>query len=303
LKLGLNSAILPDCSFKEVIDICSGQGLPYVEICCWPVGGSDRRYAGVTHIDIDRLNEDSIEDIKKYLQIKDVSISALAYYPNLLDSDRDKAKAAAEHLKNLIRCAPLLNVHHVNTFIGRDKNKTVRENLDMVKSIWPEILEAAETYQVDIGIENCPMYFTEDEWPGGCNLASSPWLWDEIFSILPSPRLGLNYDPSHLLLQGMDYIQPIYDYQDRIFHAHIKDLHIHKDRIDRYGRFAYPSQYSSPKLPGLGDIDWGAYMSALYDIQFDGAVCIELEDKNFETSEADVRKAIEISVRFMRQFI
>jgi len=147
------------------------------------------------------------------------------------------------------------------------------------------------------------MFFTQDEWPGGKNLAGSPANWRRMFEIIPSPNFGLNYDPSHLVWQMMDPIAPIYEFKDRIVHAHIKDAKVRRDLLKDVGIMATPLEYHTPKLPGLGEVDWGAYFSALTDIGFNGAACVEVEDRAYEDS-LDSRKASLVQSRnFVRQFL
>jgi sugar phosphate isomerase/epimerase len=191
----------------------------------------------------------------------------------------------------------------VTTFIGKDKNKTVEENLELYKEVWTPIIRHAENRQVKIGIENCPMYFSKDEFPGGNNLASTPFIWKKMFELIPSDFLGLNYDPSHPKLLMMDYIKPVYEFKDKIFHMHFKDLRLYKDKLDEYGAFSYPGLWHAPKLPGLGDIDFGALCSALNDVGFDGYAVIEIEDRAFEGCINKVKRGIELSYRFLKQYI
>ena len=146
------------------------------------------------------------------------------------------------------------------------------------------------------------MYFSNDEWPKGQNIAYSPAVWRQLFEIINSANFGLNYDPSHLLWMQMDYIKPIYEFQERIFHVHIKDARVYKDKLDDYGVLANPLKFHSPKLPGLGDVDWGAYFSALNDIGYNGPACIEVEDKTYENSLADRKKALIQSITYLKNF-
>jgi len=303
MKLGLHSAILSESNFEEVIDYASSFGYKALEIVCWPPGKADRRYAGVTHIDVTDLDESKIAYIKDYCHKKNIQIAALGYYPNPLDPNIENSNIVINHLKTVIKAAARLGINKVSTFIGKDKNKSVEENINLFKTIWKPIIELAETEKVWIGIENCPMYFTDDEWPGGLNLASSPAIWKEMFQIFDSEYFGLSYDPSHLYLQRMDYIAPLYTFKDKIKHIHLKDIKIYPDKINEYGIFTAPLNYMSPKIPGLGGIDWGAFASALYDINYTGAACVEVEDKAFESSSEDVLNAIQLSFRHLQQFI
>jgi sugar phosphate isomerase/epimerase len=303
MKLGLVTAILPDLSFEDVVDYASRVGFECLEVCCWPKGKAIRRYAGITHIDIEGLTASKMAYYTDYAQKRNISISSLGYYPNPLDAGKDASSAAVSHIKKLIDVSAEMGIGLVTTFIGRDKNKTVDENLDLFKKIWTPIIKVAEKKKVKIGIENCPMLYTANEWPGGNNLACTPDIWRRMFTRIPSPNLGLNYDPSHCYLQGASYTKPLYEFKDRIFHVHFKDIQVYQEKLDDYGYFSYPALWHSPKLPGLGGVDFGAFCSALYDIRYDGPACIEVEDKAFEGSLDRVKQGIEQSYRYMRQFI
>ena len=305
MKLGFVSAILDQSSYEEMMDIAAELGFQCVEVACWPQGKAERRYAGVSHIDAERLLEDAVyaQHILDYASEKGVAISSLAYYPNTMDGDLDKRAAAVEHLKVLIQASAKLGVNMVTTFIGRDQTKTVEENLELVRQVWPPIVALAEQCGVKIAIENCPMLFGPDQWPGGQNLMTTPAIWKKVFDLLPSKNLGLNYDPSHFVWQMIDYIQPIYTFRDKIFHVHYKDIKLYRDRLDQVGIMAYPLEFMSPKLPGLGDVDWGTYVSALTDIGYDGPTCIEVEDKAFESCREDILNSIRLSKRYLDNFI
>lgn len=305
MKLGFVSAILDQSSYEEMMDTASELGFGCVEVACWPQGKAERRYAGVSHIDAERVLTDPAyaKHILDYASQKGVEISSLAYYPNTLDPDLSKRETAVEHLKNLIKASSMLGINMVTTFIGRDQSKTVEENLELVKEVWPSIIETAEQENVKIAIENCPMLFDGDQWPGGQNLMTTPANWKKVFEILPSKNLGINYDPSHFVWQMIDYIKPIYEFKDKIFHVHYKDIKVYPDRLQEVGIMGYPLQFMSPKLPGLGDVDWGRYVSALTDIGYDGYTCIEVEDKAFEGTAEKVRKSLELSKKYMEQFV
>lgn len=303
MKLGFVSAILDGWSFEEMIDTASAMGYECVEVACWPQGKAERRYAGVSHINVDTLDDEKAQYIQDYCKKKNVEISSLAFYPNTMDPDVQKREAAVEHLKKVIRASARLGVNMVTTFIGRDQNKTVEENLELVKEVWPPILALAEELGVKIAIENCPMLFGPEQWPGGQNLMTTPAVWKKVFEFLPSENLGLNYDPSHFVWQMIDYIKPLYTFRDKIFHVHFKDIKLFPDKLDEVGIMAYPLEFMSPKLPGLGDVDWGRYVSALTDIGYDSYTCVEVEDRAFESSRQKVLDSLELSYRYMRQFV
>ena len=301
LDLGFVSAILSEKSFEEVIQFAAKEQFKCVEVMCWPTNNADaRRYAGVAHIDVDNFDSQVINQI---LLENKISISGLGYYPNPLEPNPALAEMYVEHIKKIIKTAAKLNIPVVNTFIGRNPSLNVSENLKLFAKTWPAIIKVAEEYNVKIGIENCPMFFTDDEWPGGKNLATSPVIWDKLFEIIPSPIFGLNYDPSHFVWQMMDYVSPIIQYKDRLHHIHLKDVKINYERLNRVGILANPLQYHTPKLPGFGDINWGKFFSALHDARYRGPVVIEVEDKAFEGSEADAEKALRVARNYLKQYL
>ena len=303
MKLGLITSILDGLTLEEVIKFAAEQGLECLEVACWPTGGAQRRYAGVSHIDAANLTREKADSIQCLCRDQGVEISSLAYYPNTMDPDLEKRKGYISHLYKLIDASALLDVNMVTTFVGRDPQKSVSENLELVKEVWPPIVKYAEEKGVKIAIENCPMLFTEDEWPGGQNLMTTPENWRKVFALIDSPNFGINYDPSHFVWQQIDYIRPIYEFKDKIFHVHYKDIKVYQEKLADVGVMAVPLAYMSPKLPGLGDVDWCRYVSALTDIGYDGYTCIEVEDKAFENNLEDAKKAVALSARYLRNFV
>lgn len=303
LDLGFVSAILAEKSFEEVVEFASENQFKCVEMMCWPVGKAERRYAGVTHVNVDETDDQRVAEIKSALEKNNIYISGLGYYPNPLDADESQAEVYIEHIKKVIRTAARLGVPVVNTFVGRDPAKSVEENLAKFAKVWPGVIKVAEENSIKIGIENCPMLFTRDEWPGGKNLATTPAIWKKMFEIISSPNFGLNYDPSHLVWQQMDEVKPIYDFSEKLFHIHLKDVKIFRDKLNEVGIMAYPLEYHSPKIPGLGDVNWREFFSALTSVKYRGPVCIEVEDKAFEGSEEDIKSAILTSRNYLKQFL
>lgn len=303
MKLGLVSAILDGWNFEEMINTVSEMGFSCVEVACWPQGKAERRYAGVSHIDVDGLDDEKAAYILDYCRQKKVEISSLAFYPNTMDGDPEKRAHNIAHLKKVIVASAKLGVNMVTTFIGRDQTKSVEENIALFREIWPDIIDFAAKQGVKVAIENCPMLFGQDQWPGGQNLMTTPAIWRRLFAIIDSPYFGINYDPSHFIWQQMDYVKPLYEFRDKIFHVHFKDIKLFPDKLDDCGIMAYPLEYMSPKLPGYGDVNWGRYVSALTDIGFDSFACIEVEDKSFESSRDKILDSIRISKRYMEQFV
>ena len=305
IHFGLLTAILDGWSFEEAVDTAAEMGFECLEVACWPAGKAERRYAGVSHIDAERVLEDDeyAAYVKNYVESKGMHISSLAYYPNTMDPDLEKRAAAITHLEALIKASGKLGVNMVTTFIGRDQFKTVEENIELFKVIWPPIIKLAEECGVKVAIENCPMLFGPDQWPGGQNLMCTPAIFRKLFSIIDSPSFGLNFDPSHYVWQGLDYVQTVHEFRDRLFHIHFKDIKLYPEKLKEVGVLAYPLEYMSPKIPGLGDVDWGAYVSALNDIRYNGDAVIEVEDKAFEGSNEDILNSIRLAKRYLNNFI
>ena len=303
IQLGFVSAVFPDLGLEDVLSFAARSGFTCVELMCWPKGKAERRYAGVSHVDVDALGPAEAEALTQLAASKGVRISGLGYYPNPLDPDEGRSAFYREHIRKVIKAAARLHVPVVNTFIGRDRARSIEENFRSFRSVWPELIRFAEQAGVKIAIENCPMLFTQDEWPGGDNLAFSPAIWRRMFEEIPSKSFGLNYDPSHLVWQQIDYVKPVYEFKDRIFHVHLKDAKVRRDRLDDVGILATPLEYHTPKLPGLGDVAWGRFISALTDVGYDGPACIEVEDRAFEADLATRQASLIMSLRFLRQFV
>jgi len=303
MKLGFVSAILPDHSLREVVQFAAEAGYTCVELMCWPVSKAERRYAGVTHVDVTNFTRGHADEIREILDAAGVELSGLGYYPNPLAPDREEAQKCIRHLQKVIRAAPLLGCDRVNTFIGRDWTKSVDDNWPQFRKVWKPLIGLAEQQGVKIAIENCPMSFTRDEWPGGKNLATSPAIWRRMFDDVPSPNFGLNFDPSHFVWQQMDYLRPLREFKDRLFHVHAKDVRIDRHRLDDVGILATPLEYHVPKLPGLGEVDWGRFFSVLGDTGYTGPVCVEVEDRAYEGSLSLRQAALHQSATYLRNFV
>jgi sugar phosphate isomerase/epimerase len=303
LKLGFVSAILPELSLDEVFEVAKAEQFDCVELMCWPKGKADRRYAGVTHVDVNDFGPKQVDTIKHAAAKSQIEISGLGYYPNPLTPDRNEATLYSEHIKKVITAAAQLGVRQMNSFIGRDWTRSVDENWSRFLEIWRPLIKFAEDNDVRIGIENCPMLFTADEWPGGKNLATTPAIWRRMFEDIPSSHFGLNYDPSHMIWQHMDYLKPIRDFADRLFHVHAKDVRLDHERLNEVGSLAHPNLYHTPKLPGLGDVNWGRFFSVLSDVKYRGPVCVEVEDRAYEGSLSLRKASLRQSCTYLRQFV
>ncbi|NJL94422.1 MAG: sugar phosphate isomerase/epimerase [Anaerolineae bacterium] len=301
MQLGFVTAILPDWPLEQVMEFAAQHGYDCLEVMCWPVGKAERRYAGVTHIDVSDFSQADVDRIHGLVEKHKVNISSLGYYPNPLVADEAERNTYIEHIKKVIVASKMLGINLMTTFVGRDPNKAIEHQWDVFEAVWKPLVAFAEEQGVRIGIENCPMLFSLDEWPGGKNLAISPEVWRRMFESIPSPNFGLNFDPSHLIWQHIDYARAIYDFKDKLFHVHAKDTRINPELI--YQRGITGVGWHTPKLPGLGDVDWGKFFAALTDVRYTGPVVVEVEDRAYEGSLDDVKRSLTQSRRYLEAFM
>jgi sugar phosphate isomerase/epimerase len=303
MQLGFVSAILPEVEFADVMNFAGQTGYSCVEVCCWPVSKAERRYAGITHIDVADFSVAQADDVRAVAEKSGVAISGLGYYPNPLSPNAEESETAIAHIRKVIEASAVLGINRMNTFVGRDWKLSVDENWPRFLDVWKPLIKHAEDHGVRVGIENCPMSFTADEWPGGKNLATTPAIWTRMFSDISSDSFGLNYDPSHMIWQHMDYLAPMRDFADKLYHVHAKDVRIDRHKLDQVGIMAHPAEYHTPKLPGMGAVDWGQFCSVLTDTGYTGPVCVEVEDRAYEGSLDNRKASLVQSHTYLRNFI
>ncbi len=303
MKLGLLTAPFPDVSLENVATWASSVGFEAVEIACWPKSaGSSRRYAGTSHIDVAALSASEGREIVAALGEKDIAISGLGYYPNPLHPDAAHREAVIAHLKQVIVAAGRMGVGLVNTFIGGDASKTVDANWGEALKVWPDIVAHARDNGVKLAFENCPMIFSHDEWPGGHNIAYSPRIWRRILEAWGGD-VGMNFDPSHLVWQMIDIARFIGEFGPAMLHVHAKDLMIDREGLYENGILSAGIGWQVPRMPGLGEVDWSIFFSALYRSGYDGPVIIEHEDRRFEGSEEKVKRGFLLARDVLRPYV
>ena len=303
MKLGLMSAALPQLSLEQLARWAKNNGFDMLELACWPPSKAERRYAGVTHIDVTTLTKSKVSSIRSLMRQHDLAISSLGYYPNPLHPDVAHRELVIEHLKKVIVAAEMIDVPIVGTFVGRDKDKTLEANFDTFAAVWPPIVKFAADHGIKIAIENCPMIFSNDEWPGGNNLAISPAAWRRMFEIIPDANFGLNLDPSHLLWQMIDYERVVYDFRERIIHVHAKDMEIQREGLYQHGVMSAGMGWQIPRLPGLGEVNWARFIAALYAVGYDYVLSVEHEDRAFEKTEDLVKRGFLIARDALRPYL
>jgi sugar phosphate isomerase/epimerase len=302
MQLGFVSAIFGELPFEEVLAFARAEGYQCVEAMCWPEAKEDRPYGGVCHIDVTNFTQARADDVRAVCDKHGVQLSAIGYYANALSDDANEAEVARSHFKKVIAAAPLLGLSEVNGFIGANRYKPLEENFKAFTQVWPDIIKFAEDQGVKVGIENCPM-LEPYTWPFGVNLARTPSIWRRMFEAIPSQNFGLNYDPSHLVMQMIDPVAPIREFGSRIFHTHAKDMRVDRHRLDEIGSLEPPMLRSTAKIPGLGDVPWGKWIGALTDAGYNGPVCVEVEDEAFHDTLEGRKRSLRISRAVLQPLI
>jgi sugar phosphate isomerase/epimerase len=303
MKLGLLTAPFPGTPLSEVIEWTAANGFESIEIACWPrAAGPTRRYAGTSHIDVANLSSGQAADLRAQIEAAGLTISGLGYYPNPLHPDPAHRAEVIGHLKLVITAAEKMGVPLVNTFMGADGAKHQDANWDEALRVWPDIVSFARDHGRVLTIENCPMLFSHDEWPGGHNLATTPRIWRRILEQWGN-TIGLNFDPSHLILQMIDIGRFIREFGPHILHVQAKDLMIDREGLYEHGVFSQGIGWQVPRLPGLGDVDWGVLFAALYRAGYDGDVIIEHEDRDFEKTDELIKRGFLLARDVLRPYI
>jgi sugar phosphate isomerase/epimerase len=303
MKLGLLTAPFPDTPLLEVADWACSVGFEALEIACWPrTSGATRRYAGTSHIDVAGISEAEGRDIVAALADRKLAVSALGYYPNPLHPDQAHRAAVIEHLRKVIGAAERMAVPLVNTFCGGSAAQHVDANWEAALTVWPDIIAFARDNGVKLAFENCPMIFSTDEWPGGHNIAYSPYIWRRIIDAWGGD-VGMNFDPSHLVWQMIDQGRFIREFGPHILHAHAKDVMIDRDGLYERGILSAGMGWQVPRMPGLGEVDWGGFFAGLYRAGYDGPVIIEHEDRRFEGGDDLVKRGFLLARDVLRPFV
>ncbi|MGC8636285.1 MAG: sugar phosphate isomerase/epimerase family protein [Thermoprotei archaeon] len=273
MKVGFLSSALRNVPLSDLFAFGKSIGAQTVELAYAPYKESPRELARETGI----------------------SISAIGAYANFLDPDEERRKANLNHVKGAIDFASNNDIDLVCTFVGRDPWKDVEENLALAQEQFGPVLDYAYSKNVKIAIENCPM----EKFPSGTNIAYSPEIWDRLFKMFPS--LGLELDPSHLVWQGIDYVKAAHDYAPKIMHVHAKDTELLTDRLSRVGIFGHG--WWRYRIPGWGSINWRAFITALREGGYDGALDVEHEDPVYSGTEEKVKKGITLGVSYLSSLV
>jgi sugar phosphate isomerase/epimerase len=302
MKLGFLTAPFPDTPLASVADWAASAGFEVLEIACWPrSSGPTRRYAGTSHIDVANLSAGQATEIRDQIHAKGLEISGLGYYPNPLHPDPAHREQVIGHLKKVIVAAELMDVPLVNTFMGGDGAKNQDQNWEEAQRVWPDIVAFAKDHGRKVTFENCPMLFSYDEWPGGHNIATTPRMWRRILELW-SDAIGLNFDPSHLILQMIDMRRFLKEFGKNVWHYQAKDLMIDRDGLYERGIMSMGMGWQVPRIPGLGEVDWAVVHSELYRQGYEGPCIIEHEDRRFEGTDEKVKQGFLIARDVLRPY-
>jgi sugar phosphate isomerase/epimerase len=301
MQLGFLTACLPRLELDEIAGWAAANGFDALEVAAWRRTG-DRDFTA-SHLDAAGFGAADAERVRGLFDRHGLTLSSLAYYDNNLHPDPVERKAVNDHVLACVEAAALLGCPTVGTFVGRDPGRTVAENLRQAEQVFAPLVERAGERGVKLIVENCPMEgWHPDGYPG--NLAYSPELWEWMFSL----GLYLNYDPSHLIWLGIDPVDAVRPYLDRIPHAQAKDAEVFGDRRTHYGVFGKAVGRDDPwdagwwryRVPGLGQVDWRRLVDAMYEGGFGGVFSIEHEDPVWGGDEARVKLGLEIARRTLR---
>lgn len=256
MQIGLLTAPFHNEPLDKVIEFAGQNGFDALEVASGP---------GARHIDVADLSDSRVSEIKKALEANGVAISSLAWYTNM--TDPDKREEIIRNFRLLVDAAQKLSVEVVCTLAGmpvagKDKLKTIEEDCAVV---FRPLVEYAAEKGIKIALEN---------WFATCLQGLAQF--DRMFEVVPHENFGLNFDPSHLMWQGIDYIGAVERYAKRIFHTHAKDTEIRDDKLAYLGN--QMSGWWRYVIPGFGRVKWGEYIAALRRNGYNGVLSIEHED-------------------------
>ena len=304
MKLGFLTACLPDRSLSDIAGWAAANDFAALEVAAWPDLG-DRPFTA-THLKAETFDEAQAEEVRALFDKHNLVLSSLAFYDNNLHPDPAERRAINEHVRACIDAAALLGVETVGTFVGRNWTKPVREDLVDAAEVFKPLVDHANDKGVKIIIENC---FMEGWHPDGYagNLAYSPELWEWMFDL----GLYLNYDPSHLVWLGIDPVEAVRPYIDRIPHAQAKDVELFPERRNHYGWPGKSVVREDPwdvgwwryRVPGLGQVDWRKLVDTLYEGGFEGVLSIEHEDPVWGGTEERIETGLKVAGATLRPLL
>jgi sugar phosphate isomerase/epimerase len=304
MKLGFLTACLPRRTLAQLCEWAAAEGYEALEVAAWPALG-DRPFTA-THLAVERFGDADADATRELFAKHGLELSSLAFYDNNLHPDGAERAAINEHVLRCIDAAALLGCPTVGTFVGRDPTQSVADNLREAEGVFRPLVDRAGEAGVKLIVENCVMEgWHPDGYPG--NLAYSPELWEWMFDL----GLYLNYDPSHLVWMGIDPVEALRPYIDRIPHAQAKDIQLDVAARNRYGWPGRAVVRDDPwdvgwwryRVPGLGQVDWVRLVDTLYEGGFDGVLSVEHEDPVWGGTEEKVEIGLRIAHHTLRPLL
>ncbi|MHB0878650.1 MAG: sugar phosphate isomerase/epimerase family protein [Anaerolineae bacterium] len=299
MKLGFLTACFRTTPLDDIVRWAGSAGFATVELAAWPMGPGGR---ATNHLDVAGMNVDKAAALKALCASAGVEISCLTYCGNPLTANAEQREAVHTHLRRVIDAANLLGVGVVSTFVGRNESKTVAGSITEGVEVFRGLLGYAADKGVKIAIENWPGVGTAGEGLIG-NLFASPDTWARMFEALPLDNFGLNFDPSHLYWQGIDYLQAVRDFSERIFHVHAKDTEVFADRVAKAGTILPGNHWYRYRVPGFGKIEWPQFISVLVESGYDYTLSFEHEDPVWSGTEEKVTEGLIIGKHYLSSFI
>ena len=277
MQVGILTAPFANEPLEHVIDFAAEAGFDCLEVVSGP---------GSRHIDSAKFRAKDAKKVRKQLDAAGLTFSSLVWYTNMTPPDADERKRTVKQMNKIVDIAADLGVSVVCTLAGmplpgNDKMATIES--EAKKAFGPLVKHAAKK-GVKIALEN--WYATNIQ-----NLAH----WERLFELVPDDNFGLNFDPSHLLWQGIDHLHAVEAFADRIFHTHAKDTEVVEHKLRWVGNQA--RGWWRYVIPGYGEIDWGTYIARLRRNGYNGVLSIEHEDGALGREEGFVK-----GLQHLRQF-
>jgi sugar phosphate isomerase/epimerase len=299
MKLGFLTACFRSTPLDEIAKWAGANGFQTLELSSSPMAPGNR---SDNQFDVANMNAERIAAFKGLCAKAGIEISCLTYCDNVLAADDARRQAVHAHLRKVIDAAAMLGTRNVSTFVGRNERKTVRESTDEAIPVFRELLAYAAGKGVRIAIENWPGVGVAGEGLIG-NIFASPQVWETMFEALPVDNFGLNFDPSHLYWQGIDYLRAARDFSERIFHVHVKDTEVFAERVARAGTILPANRWYRYRIPGFGAVDWPKFISVLAEAGYDYALSTEHEDPVWSGSEDKVKAGLLLGKQYLSQFV
>jgi len=252
-------------SLTEIVKITSGMGYGAIEISSRPKE---------KHVNVEDILADGGKEVRETVSEGGLVISALTCHLNLMDPER--GPGFAEHFDKVIRAASKLEVSTITAVTGSRPGKADEDAFRSMAEVWRPMIDLAEDLGVKIAFETFPP-----------NIAYNIPTIERAFEILDSENVGLNFDPSHAVWQGIDNYRIIKVFHDRIFHAHAKDTEIMEEILSERG--VTSKGWWRFRVPGWGSIDWRRIITSLKAAGYDSVLSFEHEDKTFNDLEGTLK--------------